>query len=138
MVEQNPPTSWWPSLNEPFRSMGARLADWFAPASEASANGESYVVRIELPGVEAEDVDVSVHDGTLTIKGEKRSSREEKGENYFFSERQFGSFSRSFRLPSDADEAAVAADMKDGVLVITVPKHKQTEPARKSVAIRKG
>ena len=68
------------------------------------------------------DVELTVHDGLVQVKGEKSSEREEKGDTWFFSERQYGAFQRSFRLPPDADEAKVAADMKDGVLTITVPK----------------
>ena len=138
MVEKSHTSGGWPSVFEPFRTMGRQVADWFAPASEASVNGDGYRVVMELPGVEDKDIDVSVHDGVLTVKGEKRSSREEKGETWYFSERQYGAFSRSFRLPPDADEGAVSADLKDGVLTVTVVKSAPASPEAKRIEVRKG
>lgn len=126
MVEKSPAANlvsgFWPSFYEPFRGFGSKLAEWVAPASEASADDKLYRIAIELPGVAETDIDVTVDDGVVTVKGEKKTSREEKGETWYFSERQFGSFSRSFRLPADADEAKVEAVLKDGVLTLTVPK----------------
>ena len=139
MVEKSHTSGFWPSLYEPFRSMGTRLAEWVAPASEASTNGDGYRIAIELPGVEEKDIEVSVDDGVVTVKGEKTASREEKGETWYFSERQYGSFSRSFRLPPDADEAAVKADLKDGVLTVTVARKAAEAPAKaKAVPINRG
>lgn len=122
MVEKSHASGFWPSVYEPFRNIGARVADWFAPASEASAREDAYSISIELPGVAEDDIHVSVRDGVVTVSGEKRTSREEKGETWYFSEREFGAFSRSFRLPPDADEDNVRADLKDGVLSLTIPK----------------
>jgi HSP20 family protein len=139
MVEKSHTSGFWPSLYDPLRAMGARVADWFAPASEASANDGAYTIRIEVPGVAEKDIDISVHDGVVTVKGEKRSAREEKGETWYFSEREYGSFSRSFRLPPDADEAGVTAGMSDGVLTVSVPKKKPEAAAgARKVAISRG
>lgn len=121
MVEKNLTGSLWPTLTDPLRAFGARMAEWLAPASEASQGEEGYRIAIELPGVAEEDVQLTVADGVITVRGEKRASREEKGDTWYFSERQFGAFSRSFRLPPDAAEDGVAAAMKDGVLTVTVP-----------------
>ncbi len=137
MVESSHAAGFWPHLTEPFRTLGARVADWFAPASEASRKDDAYEIDMELPGVKAEDIDVSVHDGALVVKGEKRSERTEEGRTYFFSERQFGSFQRSFRLPPDADPEAVSADHKDGVLSIRVPRRSR-ESAGRRVEINRG
>jgi len=137
MVEKTSQTGFWPSLYEPFRVAGTRLADWLAPAAEASQGDDGYKISMELPGVAEEDIHLSVEDGVVQVKGEKKSEREEKGETWYFSERQFGSFSRSFRLPSDADEAAVKAEIKDGVLTVVVPKKKAEAPANKRVPITK-
>ena len=137
MVEKTHTGGFWPSLYDPFRQMGSRVADWFAPASEASANGDAYVISVELPGVEEKDMDVSVADGVVTMKGEKRTSREEKGDTWFFSEREYGSFSRSFRLPPDADEGGVAAELKDGVLSVTVPKKAEKPPKTSRVEVKR-
>ena len=138
MVEKSHTSGLWPSLADPFRNFGSRLAEWVAPASEASGNDNSYHISIELPGVEEKDITLSAENGVVSLKGEKKTEREEKGETWFFSERQYGSFSRSFRLPPDADPSAVDAHLKDGVLTITVRKKTQTPPETAKVAIRKG
>lgn len=122
MVEKSPLGGFWPALTDPFRMLGTRIADWLSPAAEASQRGEGYRIAVELPGVAEEDVHVTVDDGVLTVKGEKRSSREEKGDDWFFSERQYGSFNRSFRLPGDADPDGVSAALKDGLLTVTVKR----------------
>ncbi len=137
MIEQTHSTGWWPSVYEPLRQMSSRIADWFAPASEASSKGDGYEITIELPGVAPDDVEVSVNDGMLTLKGEKRSHREEKGDTYFFSERQYGAFSRSFRLPPDADDSVVEADMNDGVLTVSIQKKTETETAKRKIEINR-
>lgn len=125
MVEKSHTAGSRPSLYEPLKRFGEKIADWFAPHSEASAAEDSYDISLELPGVSADDIDVSVHEGHLTIKGEKRAEREEKGRTYFFSEREYGAFERSFRLPTDAQSSKITAEFKDGVLTVKVPK---TEP----------
>jgi HSP20 family protein len=122
MVEKSQTGTFWPSFYEPFRQFGAKVADWLAPASEASSDDKAYRIAIELPGVEEKDIDITIDEGMVTVKGEKRESREEKGETWYFSERQYGSFSRTFRLPADADGGKVSADLKDGVLVLSVAR----------------
>ena len=138
MVEKSHTSGLWPQLFEPFGRVSSRLADWMAPASEASTNGDAYTISMELPGVDEKDIELSVDNGVVTVKGEKKTEKEEKGETWYFSERQYGSFSRSFRMPPDADEAGVAADLKDGVLTVTVPKSAPEVPASKTVKIKKG
>jgi HSP20 family protein len=139
MVETSHKSGFLPSLADPFRSLGARVADWFAPASEASADDAAYRIAVEVPGVAEADIDITLHEGVVTITGKKETTKTEKGETWFFSEREFGSFSRSFRLPPDADADRIGADLKDGVLTLTVPRRGDTSPegARK-VAISKG
>lgn len=127
----------WPSLYDPFRTWGQRVAEFLSPASDAKLAGDSYHITLELPGVEQKDMDLTVHDGVVTVQGEKKSEREEKGDTWYFSERQYGSFSRAFRLPPDADETAVDADLKDGVLTITVPKSEPKKSGAKKVEIKK-
>lgn len=139
MVEKSHTSGFWPSLYDPFRALGAKVADWFAPAAEASSDDGSYTIRIEVPGVAEGDIDLSVHDGVVTVKGEKRTTREEKGETWYFSEREYGSFSRSFRLPPDADEGAVKADLADGVLTVVVPKLKpEAAKGARKITISRG
>jgi HSP20 family protein len=137
MVEKTQSGSFWPSLYEPFRLMGTRLADWLSPASEASQTADGYRIAMELPGVSEDDIHLTVENGMLEVRGEKKSEREEKGDTWYFSERQFGSFSRSFRLPADASSEGVKAEMKDGVLSVVVPRAK-AQPTAKRVPITKG
>ena len=138
MVEKSHTAGLWPSLYEPFRQFGARVADWLAPASDASANEAAYRISMELPGVAEADIDITVNSGVVSVKGEKTAQREEKGETWFFSERQYGAFSRSFRLPEDADGEKIEAHLKDGVLLITVPKRAPVEPESTRVKIKRG
>lgn len=136
MVEKTQ-TGLWPSLYDPFRTWGQKLTEFLSPASDAKLEDDHYRITVELPGVDEKDMDLTVHDGVLTVQGEKRTEREEKGDTWYFSERQYGSFSRSFRLPPDADEAGVTADLKDGVLIITVGKAEPKASGAKKVAIQK-
>ncbi len=137
MVEKTHTSGFWPSLYDPLRQVGQRVADWLAPASEAAASDDAYRIAVELPGVDEEDIDLSIEDGVVTLKGEKRTEREEKGETWFFSERQYGMFSRSFRLPPDADAEGVDAQLKHGVLTVTIPKAKPAKSESSKVKIRK-
>lgn len=137
MVEKTNPAGLWPSLTEPFRNIGTRMADWLAPASDASTDGAAYRISMELPGVEEKDIDVTVQEGMITVKGEKSSSREDKGDTWFFSERQYGAFSRTFRVPADAQADKVEADLKDGVLTLSIPKKAPQEAKSTKVTIKK-
>lgn len=136
MVEKSQ-SGFWPSVYEPMRNFGQRVADWLSPASDASASDNAYYITLELPGVTESDIDVSVHDGVVTVKGEKTQEREEKGDTWFFSERQYGAFSRTFRLPADADGNRLEAHLKDGVLSLSVPKRTKATGEAKKVAIKR-
>jgi HSP20 family protein len=120
MVESSHTGGLWPHIYEPFRSVGNKIAGWFAPVSEASSDGEAYKIVLELPGVKTDDIEVTMQDNALTIKGEKFSEREEKEDSYFFSERQYGSFQRSFKLPPDASDDDIQADFREGVLTVSI------------------
>jgi HSP20 family protein len=138
MVEKTHTAGFWPTLFDPFRELGQRISDWIAPRAEASSDEKGYEVTIELPGVSADNISVECTDGALTVKGEKKAEREEKGKDYFFTEREYGSFQRSFRLPPDADQSNVEADFADGVLKLRIPKKAQTAPTARKVEVRKG
>ena len=138
MVEKTPVSGLWPQLFDPLRQMGSRLAEWIAPAAEASSADDAYRIAIELPGVAEEDIHLTVEGGVVTVKGQKRTEREEKGDTWYFSERQYGSFSRSFRLPPDADDTAVKAALKDGVLTVTVPRAAREQAQGRRVPIGRG
>lgn len=138
MVEKNPVTNFWPQFFEPFRHMGTRLAEWVAPASEASSGDDAYRISMELPGVAEDDIELSVQGGVVTVKGEKKTEREEKGDTWYFSERQYGAFSRSFRLPEDADPEGVKAALREGVLTVTLPRKAPKGAEAKRVPISSG
>ncbi|NDW44401.1 Hsp20/alpha crystallin family protein [Ruegeria sp. PrR005] len=129
MVEKSDHAGFWPSLYDPFRTFGAKLADWLSPATEASGNDAAYDISMELPGVSENDIELTVENGVVTIRGEKKTHEEKKGDTWYFSERQYGAFRRSFRLPEDAEGAKAEARMKDGVLHVRVPKRVQEAPA---------
>ena len=136
MVEKHHTSGFWPSLTDPLRQFGARVADWLAPASEAGGNQDAYKISVELPGVKEQDIHLSIQDGTLTLSGEKRTEREEQGETWYFSERQYGAFNRSFKLPPNADAQSVDAVLQDGVLRITIGKLEPKHGEGTKVAIR--
>jgi len=135
MVEKTNTPAWWPGFYEPFRHLGDRIADWFAPRAEAKESNARYEITMELPGVAEKNIDVSLHDGVLTVKGEKSSERKEEGEGYFFSEREYGHFQRTFRLPADAKSGGVLADFSNGVLKITVPKMAEEKREAKKIKV---
>jgi HSP20 family protein len=95
---------------------------------DIAEDDESFVVTAEVPGAKPEDVTVEVHEGVLTLRGEKKSEREEKREHARYVERTYGSFSRSFRLPDNADGERVGATFKDGVLSLQIPKREEAKP----------
>lgn len=104
------------------------------PAMDVRENDEHYAITVELPGARKDDVHVELQEGMLTIRGEKSSEREEKKEQSRYVERCYGSFSRSMRLPADADADHLDASFKDGVLAITIPKTEEAKPH--SIAIK--
>ncbi|MFY0610875.1 MAG: Hsp20/alpha crystallin family protein [Hyphomicrobiaceae bacterium] len=125
-------------LFEPLRGFGQKVADWFAPRAEASAVANHYEIKVELPGVAAEDIDVSVNDNSLTVRGEKQFKREETGRDFFFSEREYGAFQRTFRLPPDAAADKIDAEYKDGVLNLKVAKKEPAGTSARKIDIRQG
>jgi HSP20 family protein len=95
--------------------------EW-APAVDVIEGEKEYLVKAELPEVKKEDVKVSVDDGVLTIQGERKQEKEEKGKKFHRIERCFGRFLRTFTLPDEVDASKIAADFKDGVLNVHLPR----------------
>jgi len=135
MVESSHTAGLWPSLMDPFRNLGHRIADWFAPASEAGSDDNAYRIDLELPGVKKDQIEISLHDNVLIVKGEKRSEREEQKGAVFFCERQYGAFQRSFRLPPDAEGDKVGASFNDGVLTLMIPRRQPDVPKAQRIEI---
>lgn len=95
----------------------------WSPKVEVSENKDKVIVKAEVPGIEAKDLEVSSEDPRrLTIKGEKKQEKEEKGEHYYRSERSYGAFSRTILLPAPVDAGKAEASFKNGVVTITLPK----------------
>lgn len=129
--------NWWAGFFDPLRHLAARVADYFAPSSEAAADKDAYEITVELPGVAEKDIDITIDQGSLLVSGEKHFERTTEGKTYFFSERSYGRFQRSFRLPSDADQSKIDASYRDGVLTIKIAKKEPGSSAR-TIQIRKG
>ncbi len=113
----------------------------FSVRSNVSETDDAICITAELPGVELDDIDVSVSGNRITVKDEKKSEKEEKGEEagreFHRIERSSGSFHRTMTLPFDIDPDAVKADTKDGVLTVTVPKPPEAVQETKKIAITK-
>lgn len=97
------------------------------PAIDISETEKEYVITGEIPGVDAKDLDVTLTDGILTIKGEKKHENEEKDENYHRIERHYGSFERSFRIPEKVKTDKLDATYKDGIFKLSLPKAEVVE-----------
>ena len=128
----------WPHLFEPFCNAVASVANFFSPSADAANAEDAYEINMALPGVAPEDIDVPLHDHVLTIQGEKRNTCEEKTKTYYFTERSYGAFQHSFRLPGDVDASDIGADFNDGVLTLTLPKSSPAKREEKKIAVRRG
>jgi len=106
-----------------FRGLDRPFAGYKAwPAIDVAEEENSVVVRAEVPGCKADDIDISVYGNKLTISGEKKFEEEKKEKGYYHIESTYGSFRRELTLPTDVDQSKVEAACKDGVLTITLPK----------------
>ena len=128
----------WPSLRRPFdieqlrRLTGGDLT----PAVDIKEQDSSYLISAELPGMDDKDIAVEVQDDLLTVRREKRAEREEKDKGYHLTERSYGSFMRSFRLPPDADAGQASASFSKGVLSISVPKSAEAQSKVKKIDVK--
>jgi HSP20 family protein len=110
----------------------ASITDW-APAVDIKDEAERFLIRVDLPGVDPKDVEVTLDNGVLSIRGERNEEKSEEREGYRRAERFSGSFFRQFTLPDAADGDAVTARADKGVLEIIVPKSKQSQAKRITV-----
>jgi HSP20 family protein len=120
------------SLLRPFDTR----VEGFTPRVDVVDTGEGIKVVAELPGMDDKDIEVSLTGDALTIKGEKKEEKEEKGKDYYRSERSFGSFTRTVPIPEGIDAEAVAASFKKGVLTVTMPKTKQAIKDAKKISVK--
>jgi len=115
------------------RQTGMAESAWM-PAVDISENDAAIVVRAELPGLSQDDIELNLQDNVLTLKGEKKQEKKEDKGNYHQSECCYGSFSRSFTLPSNVKQEDIQANFKDGVLQITLPKAEEVKPKKITVS----
>ena len=101
--------------------------EW-APLVDITEDDRGYVIKAELPGVKREDVKVTLENGVLTLSGDRRFEKEEKGRRYHRIERAYGQFTRSFTLPDDTDATKVNAEFKDGLLKVEIAKSEKAQP----------
>jgi HSP20 family protein len=111
------------------------LADW-APAVNISESNEAYMVEAELPNVDKDHVKVTVDQGMLTIQGERKEEKEDKGKKFHRREMTYGNFMRRFTLPEDADDTNIDAQFQNGVLHVTIPRTEPQQPKRKQIEVK--
>jgi HSP20 family protein len=126
-------------LQDPWGAFDAKTSAWagWSPAVDVAETEKEVVVKMEIPGVEPKDLDISVCRNVLSVAGEKKESQEKKGENFHFSERRFGAFRRDVELPAMVDEAKVDADYAGGVLTVRARKLETAPAKRVSITVAK-
>ena len=105
---------------------------------DVSETDDAIEMTAELPGMDEKDIDLTLSDGMLTIKGEKKSEKETKERDYYLSERRYGSFSRAMRVPDSVDQDKIKASFDKGVLNVVMPKRAEAKAKKKKIAIGKG
>lgn len=108
----------------------------WSPAVDIVETENELVVKADLPDVQLEDIDVRVENGTLSLKGERKFEKDSADKGYHRIERSYGSFVRSFTVPSSVDTEKVSADYKNGVLTVTLPKKEAAKPKQVKVAVK--
>lgn len=126
----------WPGL----RGFGFDFAPGLAqmdisPKVDVGETDAAYEIAFELPGLDDGDVEISLRDDLLTISGEKKTEREEKEKDYYLSQRRYGSFKRSFRLPAEVEAGKITAEMEKGVLSVTLPKSASAKRKQQKIEI---
>jgi HSP20 family protein len=109
------------------------VTEW-SPLVDITEDEKEYVVKAEIPEMKKEDIKINVHDDVLTVSGERKYEKEEKGKKYHRVERAYGSFMRSFTLPEDADGSKINAEYKDGMLKLHLPKSEQAK--KKTIEVK--
>ena len=124
----------WDSFFEGRPTRRAREEVEWLPSLDVAETKSDLVVKVELPGMDPKDIDISLSDGVLTIKGEKKQEKEEKEEGYHLIERSYGSFTRSIQLPKDVQSDKISASFKNGILKVVLPKSEEAK--KKEIKIK--
>jgi HSP20 family protein len=117
---------------------GSSTARRWLPAMDLVETEEDFVLRVDLPGLTEQDVNIELEDSVLTVSGERKAEHEERKEGYYRVERASGSFSRSLTLPEGVDAEAVRASFDRGVLEVRIPKPEQRKPRKVSISVGEG
>ena len=123
-----------PVRKEGEKQEALRVAEW-APLVDITEDEKEYTIKAELPDLKKDDVKISVQNDVLAITGERKYEKEEKNKKYHRVERAYGSFSRSFTVPEDADADRVSAEFKDGLLQVHLPKSEKVKPKTVEVKV---
>lgn len=115
---------------DPFAGSVAAMSESFAPDVEIKETKDSYDLCMDLPGVREQDIDVSITGNRLTVSGRRAQEEQREDERFFLYERAYGAFSRAFTIPDGADLEKVKADLRDGVLRLTIPKRAEMQSRR--------
>lgn len=107
-----------------------------SPRLDVAESDDGYEVTAELPGMTEKDIEVTVADGGLTLKGEKKDERDTKKKDYHLTERSYGAFRRVLRIPQGVDSSKISASFRDGVLKVVIPKSKEAKKKQRKVDIR--
>ena len=141
LVKWNPTRSLMTDFDRIFDSMFTHdlprfssVKSWI-PAVDVNETETEFLLSADIPGLDKKDVSIDIHDGVITIEGERAIDNEKSSDGYRIRERQLGSFNRSFRLPDNVNEDKVAAKFKNGVLTVTLPKTKEILPEGRKIKI---
>jgi HSP20 family protein len=124
---------------DPFAAMPAWPAearDVMNVAFDVKETKDGFVFTADVPGIESKDIDVKLQNNRLTISGKREQEKTDKGDTYYSYERSYGSFTRSFTLPEGVDADKISADLKQGVLIVTLPKKPEVKP--KQISVKSG
>jgi HSP20 family protein len=113
---------------------GSDMISWF-PTTDIYDTREDYVLKMEIPGLEKQDVKIEVEDDTLSVSGERKEDEKVREDDYRWSERRSGKFYRAFRLPRQTDAQKINASMKDGVLELRIPKPEERKPKNIPISV---
>ena len=120
------------------RGNGGNGRQFIVPELDVRDNGKQLMIEVDLPGIDEKDVTVTLANGLLTIKGERKAEHEESKDDFYLCERSYGAFERSLRLPDSIDESKVEARFDKGVLKVTALKRPEAVKAEKKIEIKKG
>jgi len=128
----------FPHVQSPMISPSASGVALGAPAVDIVEKEDAFQITAELPGMDEKSIEVKCSGDVLTIRGEKKDEKEENKEGYYLSERRFGSFQRSFRIPENVDAEKIGATFKNGILTLSLPKTKESQQNEKKISIKAG